>query len=460
MSVFRAYDIRGVYPEEINEDLMRKIGSAVGRFIFENNFGDHVVLGRDFRYSSKSLSEAVKEGVISTGIDVVDCGVCSLGLALYTGWAGEKDFGEKGLTLYVTASHLPPEHNGLKLYTWEGIGLSEENIMRIHDIVKSGYFGETTITGAKKRADFLHSYTEFMKNHFHVKPLRVAVDCGGGATITTAPIVFRSLGMNVVEIFCKPDPEFKSRPSDPLPENIDKLRETVIEEKADFGVAFDGDGDRATIVDDKGNVLTPNKTGIILGQEILKEKPGKVIVNVECSLLVEKFLGPLSTGVKRIPVGHSYLTQECKDPDVRIGIEASGHFILPSYFYFDDALLVPLKMAEIISKGKKLSELSEGIKEYLNQRFEFKCDDDIKFAVIKRLKDRFLKEFKDRKIDTIDGIRIDFDDSWVLIRVSNTSPKMRLTIEAKNRTDFEKLRRFFSSAIESEIKNVQKIAGF
>ncbi len=199
----------------------------------------------------------------------------------------------------------------------------------------------------------------------------------------------------------------------------------------DFGVAFDGDGDRSVIVDNTGKVLSADETGIILGKYGLAEKKGTIIVNVECSKAVKEQLEPLGFKVKQIPVGHTFLTLEAKLEKSPLGIESSGHLILPEYFLFDDALVVPLKIAEILDNNEKtLGELAAEIPTYPTKKEVIDCDDQIKFDVVERLKVELTKEFEN--INAMDGVRVDLKNGWVLIRSSNTSPIIRLTTEADN----------------------------
>ena len=218
--------------------------------------------------------------------------------------------------------------------------------------------------------------------------------------------------------------------------------------KCDFGVAFDGDGDRAVIVDNNSNILSADKTGIILGKYGLSEKKGTIIVNVECSKAVKEQLEPYGFKIKQIKVGHTFLTLEAKRENSPLGIESSGHVILPEYFLFDDALVVPLKIAEILDKTQKtLVELIADIPTYPIKKEEIDCPDQIKFDVIRKLQNELAQEFEN--VNTLDGVRVELNDGWVLIRASNTSPLIRLTVEANDEKILDQLTtRFMERTVE------------
>lgn len=447
--IFRAYDIRGLVGEELTPRLMEKIGLALGAYMKEKNLGNTVCLGRDIRKSSKSLEKAFISGLLNSGLNIIHIGESSANFALFCGWRLGAD-----VSAYITASHLPKQWNGVKFYTGEGVGFQEEANKRIGELVAKGN-GKPTGQGNIKCVDIMADYLNFMRENFKPeKKLRVALDCGNASACLSVPKLFKELGMETIEVFCSPDPEFPNRDMDPQPENLGELCRTVVKEKADFGVAFDGDGDRGVIVDDRGRVLTPDQTGIILGKGILAEKgPGVVIANMECSMLFEKLLEPLGARISRIPVGHTFLTLEAKRQKVLLGVESSGHVVIPRHYYFDDAILIPLKIREILSKsGKRLSELADEVPVYPKKRVNFDCPDQKKFQVIKNLQNKFKKEYKE--LNTLDGIRINLGRGWVLIRASNTNPQIRLTAEAHTQGSLEELIEKFSEELEKEIQNI------
>ncbi|MCK4714501.1 MAG: hypothetical protein KAT35_02925, partial [Candidatus Aenigmarchaeota archaeon] len=335
----------------------------------------------------------------------------------------------------------------MKFYTGEGVGFPEEANKRIGELV-AGDDLKPAGQGNIKCINLMVDYLNFMKKNFRIgegqKAPRVVLDCGNASACLSVPRPFKELGIETVELFCRPDPEFPNRDMDPQPENLTELCKKVVEEKADFGVAFDGDGDRAVIVDERGRVLTPDQTGIILGKGILAEKgPGTILANLECSMAFESILTPLGAKISRIPVGHTFLTLEAKNQNVLVGVESSGHVVIPEYYFFDDAIFIPLKIAEILSKsGKVLSELADEVPIYPKKRINFDCPDQKKFQVIKSLQKRLPGEYQD--VNTLDGVRVQLDNGWVLIRASNTSPLIRITGEASTENDLKELLDKFS----------------
>lgn len=446
--IFRAYDIRGLYGKDIDPLLFYKIGLSAGTYVKKDMEEKTMAVGNDIRQSSHCLVHAFIAGVTATGVNVSFTQTTSFGQTLYAGWESEKD-----LIAFVTASHLPPEWNGIKFYYGDGVGLPEEELNQIRDNTLQGNWakkdfskvGRVTVVDAKRK------YEDFFNKSFQIhKKIRVAVDCGGASMTLSAPKIFTNLGLDLVSVYCDPDPLFSQRPSDPKPENLETLKQTVRDKKCDFGVAFDGDGDRSVIVDNKGNVLSADETGIIIGKYGLDGKKGTIIANVECSKSVGEQLTPLGHTIKKIQVGHTFLTLHAKKENALLGIESSGHLILPEYYLFDDALVIPLKLAEILDKtDKSLAELRSEIPSYPTKKIEISCPDDIKFEVMKQLKKTCAETYE--KTNTLDGIRIDFPEGWVLIRASNTSPLIRLTSEAKSKDYVDNFVKTFSKKTQKVI---------
>jgi len=450
--IFRAYDIRGLYNKDISPDVFYKIGLAAGTYVKQMMKGSQIVIGSDIRQSSPPLTHAFIAGVTATGVHIKYTGTTSFGQTLFTGGELHAD-----LIAFVTASHLPPEWNGIKFYYGDGVGLPEDKLMAIRDLVLQDFFEVVSWDkiGQVQSVDAKTGYKNFFSSHFKFKKkLKVALDCGGASMTLSAPEIFTILGLHMVPVYCDPDPTFSQRPSDPKPKNLTTLVETVKKQRCDFGVAFDGDGDRSVIVDNTGKILSADQTGIILGKYGFKEKKGTVIVNVECSKSVKEQLEPLGFTIKQIPVGHTFLTLEAKQEHAPLGIESSGHLILPEYFLFDDALVVPLKIAEILEHVKKpLHELVSEIPMYPTKKEEIECADEIKFNVVQQLKQKLTKEFE--HVNTMDGVRVDLPDGWILIRPSNTSPIIRLTTEADNETILQNLTTKFLARTHEIIEHMK-----
>jgi phosphomannomutase len=443
--IFRAYDIRGIYGKDLNEEVFRKIGFVLGKK------KEKFLVGHDIRKSGKKLALALIEGLVTAGSKVFFSGKSSFGLCYFSGLKLKVD-----KTLFVTASHLPPEWNGLKMSYGDGEPLSSKEIEKLKNEVLKIKEKEINYKKAKfKKVNLKKEYILTLLRYFSSlkgKKLKIVLDCGNGSTSLVVPQIFKKFGFNLVELFCKENPNFPNRPSEPTFEATKILREKVVSEKADFGVAFDGDGDRGIIIDDKGRYLNGNLIGIILGKEILPEfKNKRVIKTISCSMAVEEELKPLGAKIFEVPVGHTFVISNVKKKKAILGIEETSHIVMPQYFLFDDAVLIPLKIAEIISKRKEpLSEIVNQINSYCFGEIVFECPDEKKFLVIERLKKEFKKTYQ--KVNTLDGVKVSFDFGWVLIRASNTSPKIRLYFEAKSKEQFDFLKEKFSKILEKWIK--------
>jgi phosphomannomutase len=448
-SIFRAYDLRGIYNDDLTAEVMLKVGLGLGEFTKDTIKGDTLAIGCDMRSSSELLRSTLIAGLLSNGLQVYDVGMTSFGVTLFAGW-------QEKLTVsgYVTASHLTPEWNGLKLYYGDGVGFPEENFQQIQKLSSAGNTKTVDWESIKRieKIDYDQKYVDFMLDNFKPeRKLKVVLDCGNGSACYTAPNIFDGLDVELTKIYCDVDPRFPNRESEPTPESLKVLSETVVSQKADFGIAFDGDGDRGVIVDDTGRVLSADPIGIFLGIDILKQKKGIVLANVESSMAVERVLEPLGATVNRIRVGHTFLTLEAKKQGAILGIERSGHMIMPEYFLFDDAMVIPLRIAEILARSDKpLSAMVDELPTYYKDTKNFDYPDTKKFTVIDNLKTKLSAEYD--KVNTMDGVRVDLEHGWCLIRASNTSPVIRLTVEADSDAELQRLTGMFDKAVTAQFQ--------
>ncbi len=449
--IFRAYDIRGIYNDDLYPETMLKIGLGLGTYAKERS-ETSVVVGNDIRTTSPLLANALISGLLSSGVDVTNVGTTSFGVSAFSGWLLKKD-----IIAYVTASHLPPEWNGVKFYSGAGIGFSAAENVKIRDIVL--YEKEVMVSwpdaGNYHDVDLRDEYIEWLAERFkfEVDERRIVLDCGNGSMGLVALDVMKRVKLKTDALFPNPDPSFPNRPSEPT--ELGALKAAVLRNGADFGAAFDGDGDRVVIVDDLGRMLSADQCGTIIAKDLLVDHRGPVLANVECSMLIERVLEPLGAKIERIPVGHTFLTLEAKRRNAVLGIESSGHFVIPSFFLFDDAMIIPLKLAEILVKtGRKVSELVDELPQFPKARENLECDDKLKFEVIRILADRLADEYGADRVNTMDGLRIDLnEDGWVLIRASNTSPLIRVTVEGATDAIMGKLMRKFVGIVEDAIKS-------
>ncbi|MFO8050902.1 MAG: hypothetical protein R6V01_04305 [Thermoplasmatota archaeon] len=453
--IFRAYDIRGIWNEDIDVDICLDIGKGLGTLMRDELNMGRAVVGYDIRRTSPAFHSALVSGLLSTGVDVISTGKSAFGVTLHAGMASEVD-----VSCFITASHLEPEWNGLKMYYGNGVGFPEENIDKIRDIVVEKEFRceNWRNAGELSELDHLGTYIDFWKERYlpllEHSGISAGVDCGGGAMSLSAVAVLRACGIRVLGVNSEEDPYFSSRPSEPKPENLGDLSDQVLSKGADFGVAFDGDGDRAVICDEKGDFLGTDRLGILIAKNLIQENQGGlVLANVESSMAVEDVLEPLGATVKRIKVGHTYLTMEAERTGAIFGVERSGHLIVPHHVLFDDAITAPLEVARMLTKEERpLSELASEVPCYGSDASAFRCSDRNKFEVVSKL----TRELRERfgKVNDMDGVRVNMEEGWVLIRCSNTSPVIRMTVEARKREDLERIRSEFGELLKRRIEEI------
>jgi len=442
-SIFRAYDVRGVYGKDLTEDVMFGIGNAVGRFLDTD-----IVVGRDGRLSSESLQDAFVKGFINTGRNVTDVGMLPLSVGMLYAWKSKRPFA------YITASHLSKEWNGVKFFHSSGIGFLEEDNKKIKELVLDEGVVEKEEKGRivqKNREEVLRCYEDFLLSKVKAeRRIKVVLDCGNGSTGIIARRLFEDGGFDVEVLFEDVDGNFPNRGPEPSADSLTELREHS--RNADIGIAYDGDGDRMTVVDDRGNVLTPEQVSYFILSELLPKEKGPVVVNVEFTKGIDLIAERFGRKVIRVRVGHTFLMEAVHKYRACFGSESSGHAVLPSLVPFDDTLAISFYFACLLSRRtEKLSKIVEGIPEYPFERVNFDLGtDERKIRVMDRIKERLMKEFSD--INTLDGIRVDLKSGWVLIRPSNTSPLIRLTVEADTEEELKRLKSMFSKIVREEME--------
>jgi phosphomannomutase len=439
MSIFRAYDIRGIYGKDLTEEIMTRIGEAAGTFS-PGTF----TIGRDFREHGAQLEEAFVSGLKKTGSNANLVGTGPLALCVFANWRMKND-----VAAYITASHLPAEWNGIKFFHQNGVGFFEDENKKLGEISSSRNF-KTGTGSAKKLAGMDEEYVNFVAERIKPERINVVVDFGNGAACLLVPKILKKIGIKSTFLFDWPDPTFSNRDPEPKPESLTALCKKVVKEKADLGIAFDGDGDRAMFVDDRGKVLMTEQSAILFLRDIMKTQRGPVVANIECSDIIEDEVRKYGESVFRIPVGHTFLVHETKRHNAVFGVEKSGHICVPRFFWFDDAIINSIYMTEIVSKmGQPLSETVEELPKRFFERIEVDCSDQTKFEVINKIKQKAIQTYEN--INTIDGVKVVFPDSWALIRASNTSPILRLSIEAKNQKRLDELKKEMAKLIKASI---------
>jgi phosphomannomutase/phosphoglucomutase len=436
--IFRAYDVRGVVNQELTPDDMIKIGASFGTYLKGKG---RVLLGRDVRISSEMMLDAFISGLAASGVDVVNTGLVPIPVANFKTMMGDFDAGA-----YITASHNPPEYNGVRLRRPDGTGYTTENeevwtiaLEGKHNLASWEGVGNISQVEAKRTID---EYKDFLLERIKIKrPLKVTLDIGNGSAFYAAPLILKEAGSEVVTIYETPDGRFPNRPSEPNDKTLGELKKKVISSGAEFGVGYDGDADRSMFVDDKGRTVPTEKIGVILARDIIERKgPGVVVANVSCSMVVEEEIEKLGGTVERVRVGDVFVAEAIKEHKAILAIETSAHIFMPEFYIFDDPILATLQIARILSeKDERLSTIVDRMASYPYEEINFPCSDETKFSVMEEI----IKEFKERdvKLDLTDGARVNFDDGWILIRPSNTSPKIRAAIEAKTPTRLKELKK-------------------
>lgn len=445
MSIFRAYDIRGVYPSQLNGEIAYKVGLAFGKFLGKGT----IALGADVRKSSPDLSKNLIKGLTEAGLNVIDVGIVPTPTLYFTVVHNRLDGGTM-----ITGSHNSKEYNGIKLCTKNGVCLSyETGINEVEKFVKGGV-GPQKNRGKRTQKDAENDYIEFVVRKVKFgRPLRVVIDAGNGVAGKISCEIFRRLGCELVELHCEPDGEFPNHHPDPLVrDNLKDIRAKVKETSADIGVAYDGDGDRVGFVDEQGEILANNKAFALLIENVLGKNPGaKIVHEVLSSKLVEDVIR-MHGGIPVLSrVGHSYIQSKMVEERCVLGGETSGHYYFSESYNYDDGIFASVKLAELLSNSnKKLSELGDSLPEYMtSDDTRVSCPDEKKFEVVKNL----TKKFEGMgKIITLDGVKVIMKNSWFIVRASNTQPALVLRWEASDKKEFKKIGDFLLKKVESEVK--------
>jgi phosphomannomutase/phosphoglucomutase len=448
--IFREYDIRGKVGEDFTEEVVREIGKAYGTVV-KRIGGKRIVCGRDGRLSSPSLQNALIEGILSTGVDIVNIGMCPTPVMYFSLFNLENIHGG----IQVTGSHNPPEFNGLKICVGKET-LFGKQIKKLKELIEKEDFEKGQ--GKLEEIEVISSYVEYIcKNVEMKKSLKVVLDPGNGVCGLTAPEIFKKLGCKVECLFCEVDGNFPNHFPDPVvPENIRTLRETVVQKEFDVGFGYDGDGDRIGVVDEKGNIIWGDQLLIIFAKSLLKKQPGaKIIGEVKCSRVLYETVKKLGGVPIMWKTGHSLIKNKMKEEKALLAGEMSGHiFFADRWFGFDDGVYTSVRLAEILSQEEiPLSEFLKDVpKMYSTPEIRKECPDEIKFEVVKKLVEKFKKE--GLHVVDIDGARIEFKEGWALVRASNTQPVLVLRFEAENQNFLKLLQDKVYSALEEVLKNV------
>ena len=423
-TIFREYDIRGIAETELLNADVADLGRALGTYLLRHG-GPRINLGRDCRLSSPRLHDALLEGLLATGCEVTDIGVVPTPLLYFSAAHLEADGG-----VMITGSHNPSEFNGFKTVCGSG-SLHGEAIQEVRRLMEARDFASGH--GTQHSMDVIPAYLDELSPQFEFsRRIKVVLDAGNG---TAGPVIhqlLKRLNVEVTELFFEMDGGFPNHHPDPtVPANLQDLQDAVHAQKADLGIAFDGDADRIGAVDENGEVIYGDLLLLIYGREILTRKPGATIIGeVKCSQLLYDELKRLGGNPIMYKTGHSLIKAKMKQEHAELAGEMSGHmFFADRYLGYDDALYAACRLIEIVAKsGQPLSAQLAGLPKLLSTpEIRVDCPDETKFAVVARVAEQFRKT---HNVIDVDGIRVLFGEGWGLLRASNTQPVLVMRFEA------------------------------
>jgi len=444
MSIFREYDIRGIYGTELTLQAAEQIGLAFGTRIRRRG-GRQIAVGYDIRPSSPALREALVTGLLATGIDVVDIGACPTPVLYFSQFHLDVQGG-----VMITASHNPSEYNGFKLCEEKG-SLFGAQIQEVRAAIERGESDRGTgqITQV---AGFLSVYADDLVKRFgRLATRKVVVDCGNAAAALIAPQILTRIGCEVIPLYCEPDGRFPNHHPDPtVPANLVDLIAEVKRHRADVGIAFDGDGDRLGVVDETGEILWGDLLTLLFATQILSTHPGATILSeVKASQVLYDEVARLGGRAIMWKAGHSLIKQKMRETGALLAGEVSGHFFFADrYFGYDDAVYAACRLMEILSQNVRplsahLSHLPKG---HMTPEIRVDCPDALKFKLVEHCRAHFSSRYK--TID-IDGVRILFNGGWGLIRASNTQPALVLRCEADTATGLKEILREVQETVKT-----------
>ena len=448
-NIFREYDLRGVYPDDITEDVAYTLGKSFGTYIKKLGFVK-TVIGHDNRLSSPTLSEALIKGILETGIDVINLGLVTTPMYYFAKYHLEIYSG-----IMITASHNPKEYNGFKMSFSKVGNAYGEQIQEFRDFTHSLKFD--TGKGTEIKLDLKSSYLKLLRNSvdFGDRKIKVVVDCGNGTGSVVIKEVLDMLPIEYKLLYCESDGNFPNHHPDPsVASNMVDLGNKVKELRFDFGIGIDGDADRVGIVDENGKVIPTDLVMAIIYRYLLPSmKNKKALFDVKCSKALIDDLENLGIEPVMYRTGNSYTNMKMQEGDFDFGGEYSGHIFFRDKFPgFDDGIYGGLRLIEILSHTEKeISELLEGINQYYStEEIKIEVTDETKFEIVEKVKEYAIS--KNYSIITLDVVRISFEVGWALVRASNTGPNLTVRFEANSEERLEELQTEFMNVIETSRK--------
>jgi phosphomannomutase/phosphoglucomutase len=458
-SIFREYDVRGIAGKDLTAGFAELLGHAYSRMLSGRTpraGRKHltVTVGKDCRLTSDDYADGLVRGLRAGGLDVVRLGVCPSPLTYFSIFNGDFDGG-----IMITGSHNPAEYNGFKICLGRDT-IHGSQIQELRALMESELKSPSAVSreGTVSELEIIPLYVDHLvKGARSLKRKKIVLDAGNGTAATVAPALFKRLGADIVELFCELDGRFPNHHPDPtVPANLKALVETVLRERADFGVAYDGDSDRIGLVDERGRIIYGDEQMILFSRDILKENPGATVIS-EVKSSHKLYNDIAEHGGKPImwKTGHSLIKSKMKETGALLAGEMSGHmFFADRYFGFDDAIYASLRVYEIACKASgPLSTLLAGLPVTVNTpEIRVDCEEEKKFKLVEETKRRLASR---HKINDVDGVRVDFGDAWGLVRASNTQPVLVLRFEAPTEARLREVR----AVVETELRAAAQSIG-
>jgi len=448
-TIFREYDIRGVVDKDLTHETVREIGRGCGSYFARHGI-KRITVGRDCRPSSDPFFDVLLEGLLGSGMKVIDVGVCPTPLLYFSIVHLQQEGG-----VMITGSHNPPEFNGFKVCVGKDAIYGGE-IQRVREIIEQRDYVQGK--GGLAQHDIIPDYHRYVLSNIQVnRAIKVVVDAGNGTGGVVGVPIMRELGCQVEALYCEMDGRFPHHHPDPTVEKcLTDLIATVKDTGADLGIGYDGDADRIGVIDEEGGIIWGDKLMIIFARDIIREQGGGTFIGeVKCSQTLYDEIERLGGRAIMWKTGHSLIKDKMKKERAVLAGEMSGHmFFADRYFGFDDAIYASCRLLEIVGKtGKKVSELLEGVPQTsVTPEIRVECPDDIKFQIVERATEHFRQEYP---VIDVDGMRVQFPDGWGLLRASNTQPALVLRFEATSQKRLEEIRGIIEAKVHELMEGVQ-----
>lgn len=448
-NIYRGYDIRGIYPTEINYEYAKEIAKGFAT-LMKKEGQTKIIVGHDNRKTYKEIQRGVFEGITSTGLDIIDIGFCVTPMTYFA-----REFLKNKPSIMITASHNPKEYNGLKICGMGEDTIYGEDIQSLRRFVEKGEFATTETPGKVEEKSIKEDYINYILDKVKLgdKKLKIAIDCGNGVASLFAKELFIRLGCEVLDVCCESDGDFPIHHPDPSQEsNMLEFKQFVKNNNCDIGLGFDGDADRVICFDENGRIIFGDEYMAIMWRDLIKKYPGaKAIMDVKSSQALYEEVEKLGGKPEFCKVGSSLIKAQIRKENLVFAGEYVGHiYFNDDHYGYDDAMYAGARMLKILSNtDKKMSELSEGITKYEGTpEIMIKVTDETKIKIVEKVKNKFIAD-KYNVID-IDGARVLFDGGWGLVRASNTGPNLTIKAEAKTKKQADEIIKTLEEYIEAE----------